>query len=294
MARSRCQRMDLPLSFVLIARPGPSTRLDEIVVADGVVAVELEMNEVDDESVSGLRALNVEGTRLGVAAEDAPDALLVGAAGIDGGGVDGVAWVDGEDGLVERRELAVEDGGSKVVALRRGVLERGSEDRGKGVVFRMRGIAGVNLGVIAGEGAVLERGLHGVGAAFVVFGDEVDLVPGNGSFELVAVEVAGEFVALLVEGDAGVDGGAEEFGCNDPVAGELLVFGRLRGGWRARGERRWRRCGSSRRLREVRVFGQREMELLLGYSTQVNGIWFDRFGSKRLTWGWAAAFCCCC
>ena len=224
--------------FHFDGKAGADYAADEIVVADGVVAVELEMNEVDDESVSGLRALNVEGTRLGVAAEDAPDAFLVGAACVDGGGVDGVAWVDGEDRLVERRELAVEDGGSKVVPLRRGVLERRSKDSGEGVVFRMGGIAGVNLGVFAGEGVVLERGLYGVGAAVVVFGDEVDLVPGDGSFDLVAVEVAGEFVTLLVEGDAGVDGGAEEFGCDDPVAGELLVLGGC-----CKGGEREERCG---------------------------------------------------
>ena len=46
---------------------------------------------------------------------------------------------------------------------------------------------GVDLGVIAGQDAVLECGLHSVGAAIVVFGDEVNLVPGNGSFEFVTV-----------------------------------------------------------------------------------------------------------
>src|SRR5277367_6377424 len=88
---------------------GAEHAADEVVVADGVIAVEFEVDEVDDERVSGLRTLDVEGPGLGIAAEDAPDAFLVGAAGVDGGGVDGVAGIDGEDWLVERRELTVED-----------------------------------------------------------------------------------------------------------------------------------------------------------------------------------------
>ena len=99
------------------------------------------------------------------------------------------------------------------------------QDGGEGVVFRVRGVADVNFGVIASEGAVLERGLHCVRAAFVVFGDEVDLIARDGSFEFVSVEVAGELVALLVESEASVDRSAEDVGCNDPVAGELLVLG---------------------------------------------------------------------
>ncbi len=96
-----------------------------------------EVDEVDDERVSGLRTLDVEGAGLGIAAEDAPAAVLVGASGVDGGGVNGVAGIDGEDWLIEGRELAVEDSGVEVVALGRGMLERGREEGGEGVVFRM-------------------------------------------------------------------------------------------------------------------------------------------------------------
>ena len=103
---------------------GAECAADEVVVADGVVAVELEVVEVDDERVSGLCTLDVEGAGFGIAAHHATDAFLVGAAGVDGGRVDGVAGIDSEDWLVEGRELAVEDSGGEVVALGRGVLER--------------------------------------------------------------------------------------------------------------------------------------------------------------------------
>src|ERR1700733_15746754 len=97
---------------------GAEYAADEVVVADGVVAIEFEANEMDDERVSGLRALNIEGAGFWISAEDAPYAFFVSAPGVDGGGVDGVAWVDGEHRFIERRELAVEDRGCEVMALR--------------------------------------------------------------------------------------------------------------------------------------------------------------------------------
>jgi hypothetical protein len=50
---------------------------------------------VDDESVAGHGRLNIERAGLRIAAEDALDAFVVGAPGVNGGGVDGVAGVDG-------------------------------------------------------------------------------------------------------------------------------------------------------------------------------------------------------
>ena len=89
---------------------------DEVVVAHGPVAVEAKAIDVDDEDVAGHGGLDEEGASLWVAAHDALLAVEVVASGVDGGGVDGVAGVDGEDGLVEGGELAVEDGGGEVVA----------------------------------------------------------------------------------------------------------------------------------------------------------------------------------
>jgi len=81
--------------------------LDEVVVGDGVVAVDLEVNDVDDERVAGHGGLDVEGPGLGIASTDAPDAVLIRASGVDGGGVDGVAGRDRQDGRIQGRVLAV-------------------------------------------------------------------------------------------------------------------------------------------------------------------------------------------
>ena len=89
---------------------------DEVVVAHGPVAVEAETVDVDDEDVAGHGGLDEEGASLWIAAHDALLAVEVVASGVDGGGVDGVAGIDGEDGLVEGRELAVEDSGGELVA----------------------------------------------------------------------------------------------------------------------------------------------------------------------------------
>ena len=52
------------------------------VVADGVIAVEFEMNEVDDESVAGLGAFDVERPGLRIAAKDSLDAVPIASAGV--------------------------------------------------------------------------------------------------------------------------------------------------------------------------------------------------------------------
>ena len=90
---------------------------------------------------------------------------------------------------------------------------------------------------------------------------------------LVAVEVAGELVALLVEGDAGVDGGAEEVGCHDPTAGELRgLSGDGENGEREEGGDGGgaNHLGVSKQV----CLEQREMELVLGYFTRVEGFSF--------------------
>src|SRR6202012_470629 len=87
--------------------------LVEAVIASGPVAIEDEFFNVDDEDVAGHGAGDKERACLRIAAERALDAVEVVAAGVDGGGVDDVSGVDGEDGFVERGDLAVEDGGGE-------------------------------------------------------------------------------------------------------------------------------------------------------------------------------------
>jgi hypothetical protein len=129
---------------------------------------------VHDEGVSGHGGLDVEGAGLGVASGDALDVALVVAAGVDGGGVDGIAGVDGEDGFIQRGELPVEDGGSKLVALgRRGGAGWG-EGGGEGVGERIRLLVDVDRDEGSGEGAVFERRGGFGGVALLVLGQEMD------------------------------------------------------------------------------------------------------------------------
>ena len=194
--------------------------LDDGVVAAGGGAVEAEADDVDDEGVSGGGGLDVEGAGLGVATGNALDVMLVVAAGVDGGGVDGVTGVYCQDGFVEGRELTVEDGGGELVALgRRGGTRRNKgcgERDGEGVLL----LGDVDGDDFAGESAVFEGGGEFVGVAVVVFGEGMEVVAGEGAFQGVAVEFAGEFVGLLGEVEAGVAGGAVEVGSDDPAPGE--------------------------------------------------------------------------
>ena len=190
------------------------------VVADGPVAVEGELLDVDDEDVAGHGSGDEKGAGLRVAAEGALGAAEVVAAGVNCRGVDGVSGVDREDGFVECGDLTVEDGWGELVALRRGVGERRDEDGcdfgGDGVGF----VVGVGLCIGGLEGAVGDGAGNFVGVVLLVLGEEMDGVALEGAFKLVAAVGAGEFVAGLLEGDAVVERGAEVVGGDKPAASE--------------------------------------------------------------------------
>ena len=63
----------------------------------------------------------------------------------------------------------------------------------------MRGICAIDPDDGAGHGITLNSGGGVLGAALVVFGEEMEGVAGDGAFEFVALKVAGEFVRLLSE-----------------------------------------------------------------------------------------------
>ncbi len=198
--------------------------VDEPVVADGVVAVELEMDEVDDERVAGLGALNVEGPGFGVTALDALDAVHVGAARVYGGGVDGVAGRDGQDRLVERRELAVVDGRGEFVTLRRAVFEHRRGCRGEGVLQRMRLVGGVGFDGCAGDDSVLDGRVDVGGDTAITGGQQMEAGSVDLAVELVAGIGAGELVAFLLQLHREIGRRPEDVGGHDPFAGKAGLW----------------------------------------------------------------------
>lgn len=193
---------------------------DEVVVAHGPVAVEAKAIDVDDEDVAGHGGLDEEGAGLWIAAHDTLLAVVVVASGVDGGGVDGVAGVDGEDGFVEWRELAVEDGGGEVVALGRGGGAWWPLGGDEGVGGGMGGCGAVGLDDFALQNVVDDGAFDLLGAAVGVFGEEVEGGAVDCAFEWVATEFAGELVALLGEVEAEAGGSAVVVDGGGPVAGE--------------------------------------------------------------------------
>ncbi len=90
-----------------------------------------------------------------------------------------------------------------------------------GVVF----VVGVRKDDCPGDGS----GLNGAGEFFrtvlFVFGQEVDGVTGQRSFQLVAIKLAGQLVFLLAEFHRKVEGSAVKIRCGEPSSGQ---GGRLR------------------------------------------------------------------
>src|ERR1700691_2252412 len=60
------------------------------VVADGPIAIQAQAREVNHQRVSRRSSLNVEGSSFRISTEYAGHAFFVGAASVDGGGVNGV------------------------------------------------------------------------------------------------------------------------------------------------------------------------------------------------------------
>src|SRR5271166_1987183 len=84
----------------------------------------------------------------------------------------------------------------------------------------MSGICAIDPNYCAGHGVTLKSGGGVLGAALVVFGEEMEGIAGDGALEFVAFKVAGEFVCLLSEFQGDVEGSAQVIGGADPAAGE--------------------------------------------------------------------------
>ncbi len=70
---------------------------------------------MDDQSVSGHGSIDIERSGLRISARDAPDAVLVRSARIHSRGVNRIARINAEHGLVEWRVLAVKNGGRELM-----------------------------------------------------------------------------------------------------------------------------------------------------------------------------------
>src|SRR5215472_10654019 len=89
------------------------------VVADRVIPIEPNPVEMHDQRVSGPGCFYIKRTGLGVAAQHTSDPALVFASCIDRGRMDGVTGCDLQDWRIRCRELAVKNGGGKLMALGR-------------------------------------------------------------------------------------------------------------------------------------------------------------------------------
>src|SRR5882724_8525108 len=116
-AMSRCQRTLFPSSLAFTAMSRSTARSD-VVVAHGPIAIEPQARDVHDERIAGIRACYIEGPRLRISSEHPRYAFFIGAARVHGCGVHGVSWSDGQHRFVERRNLSIERGGNKFMALR--------------------------------------------------------------------------------------------------------------------------------------------------------------------------------
>jgi hypothetical protein len=108
----------LPAIFHFHGKIAIDGSVHNAVVTDGPIAIQTEARQMHNQGVSRASRLDEERPGLRVTAQDARHALLICAAGIDSGCMDGITRKHCEDGFVGSRKLPVKRSRGKFVALR--------------------------------------------------------------------------------------------------------------------------------------------------------------------------------
>ena len=186
------------------------------VVADGPVAIQTQPRQMDRQGVAGRGGLDIERSGFGIAAQNARHALLVGAARVHGGGVDGVSGSDGEHRFIRGRELAIERGRRKFVPLGRSGRALRNQGGRELVGSGMPRIVAIDKDDRPGNGAGPDGARQFLGTAVLVFGQKVDGISVERSFQFVSVKVAGQLVPRLAKFHREVEGRTVEIGDGEP------------------------------------------------------------------------------
>src|SRR5581483_6733547 len=200
--------------------------VDNAIVADRPVTVKAKSADMHHEYVARHCALNIERAGLRITARDAADSLSVAAARIHRGGVNRISRRDCQNGLIERGELTVEHGGREFVALRRPVVQGRHRSCGQGELVGTVRLPGIGGDHGSGENSFFNVALNVKGILVFVSGNEVNRIAAYGPFELIAIKIASELRALLLEFQAHVAGCTEEIFGDDPASGKRRRLGR--------------------------------------------------------------------
>src|SRR5579859_5644797 len=138
--------------------------------------------------------------------------------------MNGVARPDREHRLIQRRELAIENGGRELMMLWSTGAAMRNQLGGEILCERMRGITAVNKNNRTSHGVTLHGGLAVLAAAFTIFCEKMKRVAGQSAFQFVAAQVAGEFVTLLLQFKLVDDRCAVEIGGENPTSGQGVLL----------------------------------------------------------------------
>src|SRR5215831_8589423 len=132
--------------------------VDYAVITDGIIAVQSDAREMNNQRIARPRALDKKRTRLWIAAERTPDAPFVGPAGINGRRVDSIARPNVQHRRCERREFPVEGLRYEFVALSRAAAGRRQARAGYDALLHIPGIVQVRFYEFAGNRAAVDGG----------------------------------------------------------------------------------------------------------------------------------------
>ena len=168
------------------------------------------------ERIAGYGSVDVEGAGLRIASGDSLVSLLIVSAGIDGGGVNGVSWVDVQHGWIEWGELPIEDRWRELMPLRFGRGKRRNRLGRKGHLYRDICRAGLLYG--PGQRSLRGGGVDIRGISGFIAAREVKMAVLDRTCEGNAAELAGQLIGGSGELKRHVAAGAVEVGGDEPSA----------------------------------------------------------------------------
>ena len=193
------------------------------VVAHRPVAVQAHPRQLHHQGVSRHRRLHIERPRLWISSQYTRQAFLIRSASIHCRRMHRVPRRNSQHRFVRRRKLPVKRCRREFVPLRHTHPALRSDSRRELMCVRMRRVASIGEHDCPGDGSVFHCGCAFLRAPLLVFGNKMDRIASNCSFELVARKISHKFSRLFLQMHLVEKRCPENVRIDDPSAGNASV-----------------------------------------------------------------------
>jgi len=191
---------------------------DDPVIADCIIAIQSKPRDVHSERVSGHCSFNVERPGFRIAAENPCDAFFVRSAGINRGGVNRVSGRNCQHWFILRGKSPVESGRHKFVTFCGAFATCCDPRRGERVFFWMSRVAGIHEDHGTRHCAATYSGGSFLGSSVLILGQKMNATIGGAAFQFVAIKVACQLFAVLLQQQSEINWRTKKIGVDYPTS----------------------------------------------------------------------------